>query len=416
MKCEIITIGDEILIGQIVDTNSAWIAQELNLKGITVKQISSVSDDAEHIKAALSEAEKRTDLIIITGGLGPTKDDITKKTLCDYFNSEFVLHEPTLEHIKNLFSRYNRPVTDVQIQQAMVLKTAKVFLNEAGTAPCMWIEKNNKVFVSLPGVPYEMKHIMEKHVLNAICNYFKTPFIMHKTILTQGMGESIIAEKLKDWEEHLEDNIKLAYLPSIGIVRLRISGTGNNKTELENLLEKKTNELSEILKKIIFGYDHDSLEHVIGKIFKEKKYTLSIAESCTGGYVSQMLTKIKGASDYFKGGCITYSIQSKIEELNVPKKVIEEFSVYSNETVELMSIGVKNKFNTDFGLAISGVADEEDDGETKSGTIFIGVSGRNKNYTKMIKLGDNRERNIIRASLSSLMFLRNIFIEENTDF
>jgi nicotinamide-nucleotide amidase len=410
--CEIITIGDEILIGQIIDTNSAWMAQELNKIGIKVKQISSVSDDRKHILAALNEAEKRANIVLITGGLGPTKDDITKKTLAEYFNKELELNENVLHGIKNLFAKFGRQINDVQIGQAMVLKDCIVMINENGTAPGLGIEKENKLFVSMPGVPYEMKGLMEKSVLPLLKEKFKTPTIIHKTILTQGLGESYIAERIKEWENDLPEHIKLAYLPSVGGVRLRLSATGIDKKILTEELEHQLEKLLPLIENVVFGYENQTLEKVVLEILKAKNKKLAIAESCTGGYISHLITKVPGASNFFNGSIVSYTNPVKINSLKVNKNDIEKHSEVSEEVVQQMAKGVLEQLNSDYALATTGYAGPDGGtDENPVGSVWIAVASKEKVVSRKFQLGDNRERVIERASLNALMMLRKFMLE-----
>lgn len=410
--CEIITIGDEILIGQIIDTNSAWMAQELNKIGIKVKQITSVSDDRIHILNSLKEAESRAEIVLITGGLGPTKDDITKKTLSEYFNIELVLNDDVLNSIKYLFSKFGREINEVQIGQAMVLKNCIVMINDNGTAPGLGIEKENKLFVSMPGVPYEMKALMEKSVIPLLQEKYNTPTIIHRTILTQGLGESYIAERIKDWENKLPKHIKLAYLPSVGGVRLRLSAIGVNKILLSDELKIQEDKLLPMIENVVYGYDNQTLEKVVLDILKTQNKKLAIAESCTGGYISHLITKISGASNYYNGAIISYTNQVKINTLHVNSVDIEKFSEVSEIVVEQMAKGVLEKLNADYAIATTGYAGPDGGtDENPVGSVWIAVANKEKVISRKFQLGDNRERVIERASLNALMMLRKFMLE-----
>jgi len=410
--CEIITIGDEILIGQIIDTNSAWMARELNKIGIKVKQITSVSDERTHLLNSLKEAESRADIVLITGGLGPTKDDITKKTLAEYFNKELELNAQVLDKIKILFAKFDRAINEVQIGQAMVLKDCIVMINENGTAPGLGIEKENKIFVSMPGVPYEMKALMEKSVLPLLKEKYKTPTIIHRTILTQGLGESFIAERIKDWENELPKHIKLAYLPSVGVVRLRLSAIGENKSILQNELKIQEEKLFPLLENVVFGYDNQTLEKVILDILKTQNKKLAVAESCTGGYISHLITKVPGASNFFNGSIISYINQVKINSLNVSKFDIDKFTEVSDTVAEQMAKGVLQKLNSDYAIATTGYAGPDGGNEENPiGSVWIAIASKEKVVSKKFQLGDNRERVIERASLNALMMLRKFMLE-----
>ncbi|MFZ4612560.1 MAG: competence/damage-inducible protein A [Bacteroidia bacterium] len=410
--CEIITIGDEILIGQIVDTNSAWMAQELNKIGIKVKQITSVSDDRIHILNSLKEAESRVDIVLITGGLGPTKDDITKKTLSEYFNKELVLNEDVLKCIKTLFSKFGREINAVQVGQAMVLKDCIVMINDNGTAPGLGIEKENKLFVSMPGVPYEMKALMEKSVIPLLKEKYKTPAIIHRTILTQGLGESYIAERIKDWENQLPIHIKLAYLPSVGGVRLRLSAIGIDKNLLSKELKIQEEKLFPLIENVVFGYDNQTLEKVILDILKIQNKKLAVAESCTGGYISHLITKVPGASSFFNGSIVSYINEVKTDSLNVNEVDIHKYSEVSETVVEQMAKGVLGKLKSDYSIATTGYAGPDGGNEENPiGSVWIAVANKEKVISRKFQLGDNRERVIERASLNALMMLRKFMLE-----
>lgn len=409
MNAEIITIGDEILIGQIVDTNSAFICKELNKIGISVYQISSIQDDKTHILKALKEAEENVDVIIITGGLGPTKDDITKNTLCQYFDDHLVKNESVLKHIEALFAKYLiTPVSDLNRQQAMVPSKATVLQNDFGTAPGMWIEKNNKVFISLPGVPYEMKALMKTKVLKGLQSKYNCPFIMHKTLLTYGLGESAIANRLNEWEDLLPSFVKLAYLPNLGKVRLRLSGKGFDKTEIENEIERLTQELMVYVKDIYVGFEEESsLEAIVGNLLIIEHLTLSTAESCTGGAIAKMLTSVPGASQFYIGSVISYNERIKREVLQVDKATIKEFSVVSAEVASQMALGVKKLYKTDYAISVTGNAGPTSD-NTKApvGKVFICIAGPEGHITEEFNFGKPREKVIEKASVKALELLR----------
>jgi len=377
MITEIITIGDEILIGQIVDTNSAFIGKELNKIGVDVHQISSIRDDKQHILAALSEAESRADIVIVTGGLGPTKDDITKHTFCEYFDDELQMNPQVLSHVEALFNKYiTSPISEVNRMQALMPSKAEVLHNEFGTAPGMWLQNNDTVFISMPGVPYEMKNLMKDAVLPKLQEKFDRPFILHKTVLTYGMGESTIAAKIEKWEDDLPPFIKLAYLPSLGRVRLRLSARGIDEKLLNDTIEERIVDLHGLIGDIIVGYEEEaSIEVLIGKILKSRNQFLAVAESCTGGKISQLITANEGASSYFKGGAVTYATESKSNILGVNSELITKYTVTSNEVAEAMAVGVKNKFKADYAIATTGNAGPaKGDGDVEVGTVFIAIA------------------------------------------
>ncbi|MDY8134070.1 competence/damage-inducible protein A [Aquimarina sp. 2201CG5-10] len=400
MLAEIITIGDEILIGQIIDSNSAFIGKELNKIGVDVHQITSIRDDKQHILDALEEASNRVDIILITGGLGPTKDDITKHTICEYFNDTLVQNDEVLQHVEELFAKYiSTPISDVNRKQALVPSKSKVLMNQYGTAPGMWLEKENTVYVSMPGVPYEMKGLMKNEVLPGLQKRFDRPYILHKTILTYGLGESVLAEKIEDWENGLPAFIKLAYLPNLGKVRLRLSARGTDKKLLEDTIKTKVIELQKIIGDIIVGYEDDtSIEARIGELLVKENKTLAVAESCTGGKIAQSFTAIPGASSYFKGGAVTYATQSKIDILGISKDIINEYTVTSIQIAEAMAMTVKEKFKSDYGIATTGNAGPtKGDGDVEVGTVFIAIATPDGVFSEEYSFGNLRERTINKA-------------------
>jgi nicotinamide-nucleotide amidase len=408
MQAEIITIGDEILIGQILDTNSKWIAEELNKIGVSVYQITSIQDDRKHILKAVEEAQSNADIVIITGGLGPTKDDITKLTLAEYFKDTLVLNEDIVKHIEQLFAKINYPFTEVNRNQALVPSTCIPLKNEFGTAPGMWFVHNNKVVVSLPGVPVEMKGLMSQSVLPKLQATFKLPFILHKTIITYGMGESMLAEKIEDWEINLPPFIKLAYLPSFGTVRLRLSAKGATNEMLEKAISRETEKLVKLIPEIIVGFEeNETIEMAIGQLLTEKKQTLALAESCTGGNIAKMITSVAGASNYFVGGIVAYSKMVKMMELNVSEKTIVQNTVVSAQTAEAMAMGIQQKYQTDYAIATTGNAGPTADETDKSvGTVFIAIATPTTVFSEEFFFGKPREKVIARASNKALELLR----------
>jgi nicotinamide-nucleotide amidase len=377
MQAEIITIGDEILIGQIVDTNSAYISKELSKIGVKVHQITSIQDDKSHILEALSNAQKKADLVVLTGGLGPTKDDITKHTLCEYFEDRLIENPKVLAHIYALFSEYfNRePLPDNKLQ-AMVPSKARVFQNNHGTAPGLWIEKEDTVFVSMPGVPYEMKHLMQDSVLPSVVKRFKRPFIYHKTLLTYGEGESRIAKIIENWESNLPSDIKLAYLPALGKVRLRLSSTGPEEELLKKHVDAQMNTLRTLLSDIEIGFeDETSIERRIGSLLLDRGHFLSVAESCTGGALASQITANAGSSAYFKGGVVPYETRLKVLILGVNAKTIEEHSVVSIPVVEEMARCSNELFGSDYAIATTGIAGpSKGDSNGEVGTVCIAIA------------------------------------------
>ena len=407
MRAEIVTIGDEILIGQIVDTNSAFLASELHKTGISVFQISSVQDERTHILTALKEAESRADLVIITGGLGPTRDDITKKVLCEYFEDQLIENQEVLRHIEHLFSTYiSTPISDLNRQQALLPSKAVVLTNKYGTAPGMWMEGSKAVFVSLPGVPFEMKHLFLDQLKPRILSTFKRPVLLHRTLITYGLGESAIAERIVEWEDALPPHVKLAYLPNLGRVRLRLSIKG---TDLGNL-EKEMGDLTESLKSrisdILFGEeDGEALEVTLLKSFEQRGMTLATAESFTGGRIASQLTSVPGSSSYFKGSIVSYATDVKSGVLHVPEDLIRAHSVVSEQVACAMAAQVRSLLQADIGIATTGNAGpDKGDSDSPVGRVFIGISSPETTYAMEFTMGNHRER-IVQKSVHKAMEL-----------
>ena len=412
MLAEIITIGDEILIGQIVDTNSAWMAKQLNLIGVSVKQITSVSDDEQHIIEALELAEKRADLVLITGGLGPTKDDITKKTLAKYFNMGFRNDPGALEMVRQIFEKYKRPLLDINIQQADVPDGCEVIVNKNGTAPCMWFEQNNTIFVSMPGVPYEMMYLMDDEILPRITSRFKLSFIVHKTILTANIGESFLAKEIEEIEDSLPAHIKLAYLPKLGQVRLRLSAKGDNETELNKEVEVYAKQIISKVNKFVVTDEDIPLEKAILNLMKSKELTLSTAESCTGGYIAHLITQHAGSSSVYWGGAVAYAYELKESILGVKESTLNTFGAVSEQTVTEMAEGAIKHFKTDYAIAVSGIAGPGGGTEDKPvGTVWIAISSKNKTVAKVFNFSNKRIQNIERSAASALAMLLNLLKE-----
>ena len=407
MQVEIITIGDELLIGQVVDTNSAWMGEQLNLIGLRVVQITSISDQREHILKALEQAASRAEIILITGGLGPTSDDITKPTLAEYFDSPMVFHPEVLKEVERMFAARGLPVTEVNMKQAEVPACATVMPNHNGTAPGMWFEKDGSVYVSMPGVPYEMKGIMTDYILPRLTKLFVGQAIYHKTILTQGMGESMLAARIEDWEKALPKNIKLAYLPQPGMVRLRLTGVGMDPETVKGQVEKEVQKLNTLISELIFGYDKDNFEMIIGRLLKEQGATLSTAESCTGGYLAHLITSVPGSSEYYNGSIIAYQNSLKHALLGVPEAILKEHGAVSREVVIAMAEGARKKLGTDYALSTSGIAGP-DGGTTEKpvGTCWIAIASPTGTETKLLHLGTDRKRFIHMASVNALNLLR----------
>ncbi|MDP4207988.1 MAG: competence/damage-inducible protein A [Bacteroidota bacterium] len=414
INAEIITIGDEILIGQIIDSNSAWIAQQLNLLGINVYQITSISDNNKHIINALDLASSRADLILVTGGLGPTRDDLTKSTITNYFNAKLKKDETVLNHIRQLLEPKKVTVNELNIGQADVPDNCQVLHNAYGTAPGMWFEKNEKIYVFMPGVPFEMRGIVKEELLPRLKQYFKSPAIVHKTLMLQGIAESMLAKHIEPWELQLPSNIKLAYLPSPGIIRLRLTARGDSQKALAGLIDVEINKLKPLIEDWFFSEQDEQLEMVISKLLKNNNKTISTAESCTGGKLASLITSISGASEYFRGSVVAYANDIKIKILGVPAEIIATNGAVSQTVVEIMAQQARELFNTDYAIATSGIAGPEGGTPEKPvGTVWIAVSSHNQTITKMYSFGDNnRERNIQRTSSSALNELRKLILLE----
>jgi len=409
MKAAIITIGDEILIGQIVDTNSAFIAKSLDRIGVEIHEMISISDNKQHILETFAKFQNTVDLAIITGGLGPTKDDITKKTFCDYFEDELVVNDEVLQHVTQLIEGfYKRAITQINKDQALVPSKCTVLHNQVGTAPGMWMKKENTVFISLPGVPFEMKYLVENEIIPKIVTEYKRPYIIHKTILTYGIGESLLSENIENWENNLPKFIKLAYLPSPGQVRLRLSARGTDKRLLEKSIEENVISLSKIIGDFIVGFDDDeTLETVVGHLLKQQNKTISTAESCTGGKIAQVLTSVYGASKYFKGSVVSYATETKITVLGIPKNLIKEHSVVSAEVAKQMAIKVKDIMKTDYAIATTGNAGpSKGDSNAELGTVFIALATPKEVIIEEFNFGQPREKVIDRTVMKSLEMLR----------
>ncbi|WP_432410248.1 competence/damage-inducible protein A [Rasiella sp. SM2506] len=401
MLAEIITIGDEILIGQIVDTNSAYISKQLNLIGVKVYQITSIQDDEQHILSALEDAKKRVDLVLVTGGLGPTKDDITKQTFCKFLGDTLVENKEVLRNIKHIFEAHiKRPPLPSNLTQALVPATAIILNNIHGTAPGMWMEKDATVFVSLPGVPYEMKHLLTQEVLPRVVKKYNRPHIYHKTLLTYGKGESEIQEQITNWEDALPSTIKLAYLPSLGRVRLRLSSTGANEKKLKEDVSKQMDMLYELLKDIAVGYeDETNIQERIAVLLQSKNQSLSLAESCTGGAVASEITSVPGASVYFKGGVVPYETRQKITILGVNEDLIKKYNVVSAQVAEAMAMQCAKLFGSDYALATTGIAGPtKGDALDEVGTVYIAIASPSGVFSEKFSFGNLRERVIKKAT------------------
>lgn len=414
MQAEIITIGDELLIGQVVDTNSAFIAKQLNKIGVSVYQITSVQDDKSHILKALRDAENNVDIIILTGGLGPTKDDITKKTIAEYFNDTLVKNDSVLKNIEYIWRHYvGGALLPVNKDQALVPSKAQILMNKLGTAPGMWLEKNDKVFISLPGVPYEMSALIEHQVIPKLKDKYNCPFILHKTLLVYGLGESALADRIEAWEDALPKHIKLAYLPSLGQMRLRLSTKGFDEQQIKEDVQKEIDKVLPLIKDEFFGFEDEegSVEIIISKHLTKIGKTLSIAESCTGGTVAERFTVNSGASAYFNGGVVTYSTESKTHVLGVSKKDIEIHSVVSSQVAESMAQNALRLFQSDFAVATTGNAGPtKGDSDAEVGTVFIAIATEMGVYSEKFNFGNHRVKVINKAVNKALeMLLKEIF-------
>lgn len=407
MNCIIVSIGDELLIGQTINTNAGWMGNELNKQGVEVTQVLTISDDFEAIKNALAYGEANADVVLITGGLGPTKDDITKKTFADYFNVPLVQDKAALKNVISFFEKYGREILPVNELQALVPEGCEMLLNKKGTAPGMWMEQNNTIFVSMPGVPYEMKYLMEAEVIPRIVERFELPFIVHETIMTQGLGESFIADRIEDIEDSLPDFIKLAYLPSPGIVKLRLSGRGSDEALIKARIKEVFEQIAERIEGHVFSMEEADLHELLANTLIEKQYSLCTAESCTGGTIASVMTSLPGASQYFTGATVAYANAVKVNELNVAPSDLEKYGAVSEAVVKQMALGAKTKYNTDFAIATSGIAGPDGGTEEKPvGTVWIAIATPDAVFAEQHQMGKGREKVVkksVRAALGSLL-------------
>ncbi|MFH1160783.1 MAG: competence/damage-inducible protein A [bacterium] len=413
MKIELINIGDEILIGQVVNTNAAWMAETLNRNGFQAYQFTVLSDNREHILQGLEDALNRADVVLVSGGIGPTKDDITKQTICEFFETKPVFSEDAYRDIEALFARSGYQVTELNRKQAELPENCITIPNRLGTARGMWFEKVTAncqlptIFIFLPGVPFEMKDMFSQEVIPRLKERFSPRAICHKTILTQGVGESFLADILKDWENSLPENIKLAYLPQPGIVRLRFTATGNREDDLRSQVDSEVRKLQKLIPELIFGYDEDTLEAIIGQLLKQKGETLATAESCTGGIIAHLITSVPGSSAYFMGGIVAYANDAKEDLLSVKPDTLLLHGAVSEPVVLEMVQGVKKRFGSDYAIATSGIAGPTGGTPEKPvGTVWIGIATPARVFAKHYLFGDNRERNIRRTALQALNLLR----------
>lgn len=408
MKAAIITIGDEILIGQIVDTNSGFIAKALDAVGVEVAEMRSISDNKNHILQTFRDLQNNFDLVIITGGLGPTKDDITKHTICEYFDDHLIVDEAVLAHVVHIIEKVmKRPASQINKDQALVPSKSSVLFNQYGTAPGIWIQKEQTVFVSLPGVPYEMKYLMQDQVLPKVIETFDRTLIIHKTIMTYGQGESLVAERIEDWENNLPSYISLAYLPSPGRVRLRLTARGTDLELLENTLHDLIQKLTDLIGDIIVGFDeNETIQEMLSRLLIQKNRTLSLAESCTGGTIASMITAISGVSSFFKGSVVTYATASKSDVLKVSAEAIEKYGVVSEFVASEMAVNAQKLFQSDFAVATTGVAGpNKGDDDAEVGTVCIAIATPQNTVVEIFNFGTPREKVIQRAATKALEML-----------
>jgi nicotinamide-nucleotide amidase len=414
INASIITIGDELLIGQVIDTNSAWIAQQLNRAGVAVTKRIAVGDDADEIWNALESEKGNADVVLITGGLGPTSDDITKQLLCKYFDGKMIVDNGALENVKFLFEKiYHKPISEVNLKQAEVPDVCEVIQNKRGSAPGMVFQKDGTIFISLPGVPYEMQGIMED-VIPMLEKRFELPAIIHRTILTAGIGESALAEMIKDFEAQLPAEIKLAYLPNYGMVRLRLTTSGFDKVKTEKVINQQFEELKDLVKNYMVTDKDETMQEVLGNILSKNKKTISTAESCTGGAIASLITSVPGSSAYYQGSIVSYSYDIKETLLNVKKETLEKYGAVSEETVKEMLSGLLNQMKTDFGIAVSGIMGPDGGtAEKPVGTVWVGVGNKEKQVVQKLKQRFERKKNIEVTSVMALNMMRKFILEEN---
>ncbi len=412
MKVHLLTVGDEILIGQIVDTNSAWMARQLNLQGAEVMRIHSVGDDLADICEALDSALKEADVVLMTGGLGPTKDDVTKRALAEFFDDELVFHPPTYERIQGFFKKLNRDTTEAHRQQAYMPAGAELLHNKMGTAPGMWMEKDNSVLVSMPGIPYEMKYLMEHEVIPRLKARFPGRPIAHRTLLTAGEGESRIAERLAGFEARLPSYMKLAYLPNLGQVRLRLTARGGENAQIQKELDQKARELSAELDSLVFGYERESLEEVVGRMLQQRGLTIGAAESCTGGFLAHRITSVPGSSDYFEGAIVAYCNRLKKELLGVRPQTLEQHGAVSEQAVREMAEGARAALGVDLAISVSGIAGPGGGTPEKPvGTIWMALADKNRVEARRVYAGKDRLKNIQYTSVQGLNFIRGFLLQ-----
>lgn len=415
MKAIIISIGEELLIGQTVNTNAAWISAKLNGLGLEVGETVVITDDHDEILRSLRDCSQRSDLILITGGLGPTRDDVTKHALCAFFDTRLVLSEKILKDVEDYLARQGRTMNELNRGQAMVPETADLLSNPYGTAPGLWFRKDKLSVIAMPGVPYEMREMMENKILPVLKKKPREQYLIHRSVLTQGIGESNLAGLLADWEDRLPNCIQLAYLPSMGIVKLRLTGKGTDEEKIKGYINNEIIKLKKIIPQYIWGYDDDTLESVAGRLLANRKLSLATAESCTGGYIAHRVTSVAGSSEYFKGSVIAYHNSIKTSVLDVKEKDINQYGAVSEEVAKQMAYGVKKLLNADYTIGITGIAGPDGGTPEKPvGTTWISVAGREKSVTRKFNLADNRERNTIRAARNAFMMLISLIKKEES--
>ena len=417
IKSTIITIGDELLIGQVIDTNSAWMAQELNKIGLPVLRRVAVGDNWDDIWKALDEESKNTSIVFITGGLGPTADDITKPLLCKYFNGKMTVNQEALDNVIQLFEKvFKRPITDRNLKQAEVPDTCKVIINKRGTAPCMWFEKDKTIFVSLPGVPHEMKGLMEDEIIPALTKRFQLPHIAHRTLVTFGIGESMLADLIQTFEENLPVHIKLAYLPNYGIVRLRLSSTVVEKEIIENEINNLFTQLQKLVKDYLVTNEDEPMEKVLAKLLSSRNETIATAESCTGGYIAHLLTSIPGSSAYYEGSIISYSNQVKENLLQVKNETLQKHGAVSEAVVIEMANGLLQHLKTNYAIAVSGIMGPGGEMPDKpTGTVWVAVGSHSKIETQQFHFRFDRQKNIQLTAMNALNLMRKFIVNSNVE-
>ncbi|MDN3670205.1 competence/damage-inducible protein A [Echinicola jeungdonensis] len=413
IKAEIISIGDELLYGQIMDTNSHWISQQLDQIGVKVVRKTTIGDNTKDILAAFKHAEHRANIILITGGLGPTRDDLTKPLMAEYFNCDIQLVPEAKEDLQKFFARRGKELTHLNELQAHLPTKCTYVPNKMGTAPGMWFEENGCIWMSMPGVPHEMKNLIKEFVIPKIKSLFKLPSIYHKVIKTVGIGESWLADLIRDWEDQLPGHIKLAYLPSLGEVKLRLTAFGKDQSQLQMEVADQIEKVLPMITAYVYGYDQDSLETVVGRLLKASNKKVALAESCTGGYISHLITSIAGSSDYYNGSIVPYHNEFKAAELGVSRDTLEKHGAVSEETVTEMAALVRKKFKADYGLASSGVAGPGGGTPEKPvGTVWIACATHNQVTTKKLQLGEERMLNIQRTGVGALNLLRKVILND----